>query len=295
MANFLARIADNPFMVATLIDVVAGYTIESVLGVGGMGVVYKAKNPQLPRSDALKVLTTSVQGDGQFRERFLREANVAATLDHPNIVGFRTAGEAGGQLYVVMEYVPGRSAAAVAARDGTIAPTRLLGWAAQFLDALAHAHARGFVHRDLKPANLLVTETPGGEVVRVADFGLARAYEVTGLSGLTRTNATGGTLAYMPPEQVRDFRAAGPPADQYAAAATLYFLLTGHPVYDFPTEAHLQYSLLLQTQPVPIRQRRPELPDALVSAIHKALQRNPANRYKDIAGFREALRRATRY
>ena len=245
--------------------------------------------------------------------RFAREAKILRDLDHPNIVGFRTAGEAGGQLYVVMEYVPGRSAAAVAARDGTIAPTRLLGWAAQFLDALAHAHARGFVHRDLKPANLLVTETPGGEVVRVADFGLARAYEVTGLSGLTRTNATGGTLAYMPPEQVRDFRAAGPPADQYAAAATLFQLLTGRPIHapaaieselpggtmtdscapaaaPRPPNGASEFLHRIVTEPpLPLRPDTPPLPDPFGPVLRRALAPAPADRFPDIRAMRAAL------
>src|SRR5262249_57592890 len=140
----------------------------------------------------------------------------------------------------------------------------------------AYAEGRGFVDRDVKPANLLVTEAGGREEVRLADFGLARAYQASWLSGLTLAGAAGGTPLFMAPEQVLDFRAVKPPADQYSAAARLYTLLMGEPVRGRAGSLQELFKRILQEDPVPIRSRRPDLPAALAAAVHPAPARPPA-------------------
>src|SRR5262249_44421461 len=141
-------------------------------------------------------------------------------------------GEACGALFFAMEYVEGESAGTLVKRDGPFALERVVALGCQLLDALAHAHSHGIVHRDVKPSNVLVTTVDGREMLKLADFGLAGAYRAAALSGLTMTGTPGGTPGYRPPEQVLDFRHARPAADQYAAAATLYYLLKGQPIYE---------------------------------------------------------------
>jgi serine/threonine-protein kinase len=159
----------------------------------------------------------------------------------------------------------------------------------QALAGLAHAHAAGFVHRDVKPQNLLVGRGRGSRVVKVADFGLARAFETSGLSGLTLHGEVGGTPAFMAPEQVTHYREVRPAADQYSAAATLYYLLTGKYAFEFPQDVGARLVVVLTDTPVPIRARRPDLPAGLADAVHKAMARDPADRYPDVITFRSAL------
>ena len=155
--------------------VVAGYTIEAVLGAGGMGTVYKARNPALPRSDALKVLSEGLSRDDHFRARFLREADLAATLDHPNIVTVYTRGETeDGQLWIAMQYVDG-SDAEKETRAGRMSPQRAVHIVGEVAKALDYAHRRQLLHRDVKPANFLLGSDD--ERVFLADFGIARALD----------------------------------------------------------------------------------------------------------------------
>jgi serine/threonine protein kinase len=221
-------------------------------------------------------------------QRFLREASILQRLQHPHIVAFHGEGEAGGLLYFVMEYVPGKDAQRLVREQGSQPVGRAVRLVCQLLEALAYAHGLGFVHRDLKPANLLVSE--GGQgVAKLADFGLARAYQASPLSGLTVLGAGGGTPGFMPPEQVLDFRSAKPAADQYSAAATLYYLLTGKLLYDGAKDATALLALVLQEEPVPLRQRRPELPEGLAAAVQRALARKPEGRFADVDRLRQAL------
>src|SRR5262249_38544578 len=152
----------------------------------------------------------------------------------------------------------------------------------QMLQALEFAHAQGFVHRDIKPANLLVGEEGGREVARLADFGLARVYQSTRLSGLTMLGDVGGSVPYMAPEQITRYREVKPPVDQYSAGAMLYRLLTGHYVYDFTGDRQRRFMKILQEDPVPLRSRRDDLPQELGDIIHHALAREPERRFPNV-------------
>jgi serine/threonine protein kinase len=154
---------------------------------------------------------------------------------------------------------------------------------------LAHAHRAGYVHRDIKPHNILIGRQGDKHVVKVADFGLARAFEASQLSGMTLHGEFGGTPAFMAPEQVTHYREAKPPADQYSAAATLYYLLTGTYAFDFPNEI-TQLLIMILTEPlIPIQNRRADLPPELCEIIHKAMSRDPDDRFTDVNAFRAAL------
>jgi serine/threonine-protein kinase len=267
-------------------QLIPGYTLLRELGRGGMGVVYQALTTPDGEAVALKTIIPAGDPDEKEAERFLREANVLSGLHHPHIVSFRKMGVAQGRLYLAMDYVRGTDAGRLLKERGPRPVAEAVGWTCQLLDALASAHAQGFVHRDVKPANLLVTEAG---LVKLADFGLARAYQASKLSGLTMTGAVGGTVPFMAPEQITNFRESKPPVDQYAAAATLYNLLTGRYVFDFPEDRIERLLLILQADPVPIRRHRPDVPEGLAAVIHRALTRDPAARFADAAQMRRAL------
>lgn len=270
-------------------DIVAGYTIESVLGVGGMGVVYKAKNPQLPRSDALKVLTTSIQGDGQFRERFLREANVAATLDHPNIVAVYSRGETdAGQLWIAMQYVAGTDADQEV-RSGRMSPARAARIITEVAKALDYAHRRGIMHRDVKPANFLLAnaEDPGDdERVFLADFGIARAFDDA--AHLTTDGSVMASIAYAPPEALSgqhvDSR-----ADVYSLACSFFVLLTGRTPYGGLPGGIAAIAAAHVTGEIPrVTDRVPSLPWALNEVIARGMAKDPNARYQTAREFAAA-------
>jgi serine/threonine-protein kinase len=266
-----------------------GYRFLRELGRGGMGVVYLSLREADGAVVAIKTVTPALAGTSDLVDRFLREARVLEALDHPHIVPFREMGEANGLLYFAMDYIRGIDAARLLATHGPLPVDRAVGLIAQVLQALDYAHARRFVHRDVKPANILIARRAGEEHACLADFGLARIYQASQISGLTATGTVGGTPAFMAPEQVTSYRDAKPPADQYAAAATLYTLLTGAQTHDFVASTYGRLEQLLHDDAVPIQQRRPGLPAALADAIHRALSRNPADRFADARAFRRAL------
>jgi serine/threonine-protein kinase len=268
---------------------IAGYRIVRELGRGGMGVVYQAVREADDSLVALKTIMPEGTPTPADLRRFLREAEILRELDHPHIIAFRDMGESNGQLYFAMDFVPGTDAAHLLSAHGRLPVGRAVGLICQLLEALEYAHARKFIHRDLKPANLLVMEVNGHDVVKLADFGLARTYQSTALSGLTMTGAIAGTVPFMPPEQIVNFRGVTPQADQYSAAATLYNLLTGKYVFDMPPLIQDQLLRILQDDPVPILSRRPAVPKGLAAVIHRALAREPHDRFPDAKAMRKAL------
>jgi serine/threonine-protein kinase len=268
---------------------IPGYRLVRELGAGAMGVVYLALRAADGAVLALKRIKPAADASPPEVERFLREADILRRLDHPHIVAFRDMGAAGGQLYFAMDYVPGRDAGALLKEQGPWPIARAGRLVCQLLEALEHAHGRGFVHRDVKPANLLVTAVDGREEGKVVDFGLARVYQASKLSGLTLAGQVGGTAPFMAPEQIVNFRESKPAVDQYAAAATLYNLLTAKYVHDFPAAFQERLLLILQQPAVPIRSRRADIPARLATVIHRGLEKEPADRFADVRQMRQAL------
>src|SRR5271165_7061680 len=261
----------------------AGYTILRMLGSGGMAEVYLAQHPRLPRRDALKVLSEGITADSDFRERFHREADLAATLWHPHIVGVHDRGEFKGHLWISMDYAEGTDAgqlvkdrypAGMSTQDVCAIITAVA-------DALDYAHKRGLLHRDVKPANILLTEPEDGKRrILLADFGIARP--LGDISGLTATNFTVGTLAYAAPEQLMGADIDGR-ADQYALAATAYHLLTGSQLYPHSNPA-VVISRHLNTPPPAFAATRPELAP-LDPVLAAALAKNPEDRFPRCSDF----------
>ncbi len=267
---------------------IPGYRLLRPLGEGGMGIVYLASDLQ-GQHVALKMIRPAVTPDASTLARFLREADILRQLAHPHIVGYRAHGEYQGLLYFVMDYIEGTDAETEVRRHGALPMNRAVGWIVQLLEALEYAHDRGFVHRDIKPANLLIGRRGAAEHLRLADFGLARTYTDSQLSGLTCSGAMGGTVGYIAPEQILHFREVKPVSDQYAAAATLYHLLSGAHLYDQRGSAVAMLKRVLTDDPVDLKTWRPELPAALVAAIHRALSRQPEQRHASVAAFRQTL------
>jgi eukaryotic-like serine/threonine-protein kinase len=269
---------------------ITGYQIVRELGSGGMGVVYQALRMGDGGLVALKTIKPEVDPTPAEIDRFLREAQILSELDHPNIVSFHEFGESNRFLYFAMDYVAGTDAAQLLEQHrGPLPITRALDLVCQVLRALDYAHARGFVHLDVKPSNMLVSQEGGRDLVRLSDFGLARIYLTSKMSGLSTDTQGGGTAPFMAPEQISDLRAAKPSADQYSAAATLYNLLTDCFTYDFPKKLHAKIMKILLEDPVPIRNRRPDLPEGLTAVIHRALARDPQARYPNVRELRRAL------
>ncbi len=266
-----------------------GYRIDRKLGEGGMGVVHLARREADDALVALKVIKPAVAAREAVLGRFLREASILRKLDHPHIVRFLDIGFAAGRLYFAMEYVEGMSVAETLKARGPFSIPAAVGLTCHVLKALGYAHALGFVHRDIKPANILTTRQAGKSRAKLADFGLAKIYQESSLSGMSVTGQMGGTLAYMPPEQITHFRDAKPPADIYALGATLYTLLAGRPIFDFKGRAEQQVARILFDNPTPIQTHRPEIPDGLAQVIHKALARSPHDRFPDAGSMRDAL------
>lgn len=268
-------------------QVIAGYTILRSLGAGGMGEVYLAQHPRLPRRDALKVLSASVCSESEYRKRFNREADIAATLWHPHIVEVHDRGDVDGQLWLSMDYVEGTDAGRLLAErypDG-MPPDEVVRIMTAVADALDYAHQRGLLHRDVKPANILMAN-PGtaDERIMLADFGISRWLGEP--STLTGTNMTVGTVAYAAPEQLKGEDIDGR-ADQYALAATAFQLLTGTPPFQHSNPA-VVISKHLTADPPKIGSRRPEL-SGLGPVFDKALAKSPGDRYNQCIDFARAL------
>ena len=269
-------------------EVFAGYQILRPLGFGGMGEVYLVAHPRLPRHDALKILPAEMSADAEYRGRFNREAELAAGLYHPHIVGVHDRGEFAGQLWISMDYIDGPDTGRLLRERY---PAGMPAWevveiVTAVADALDYAHARGLLHRDIKPPNILLTKPERGRRrILLADFGIAR--NTAENSGLTDTNVTLGTLNYAAPEQLTGSPVDGR-ADQYGLAATAYTLLTGSPPFADSNPA-VVIGRHLNAAPPRLVDRRPELA-ALDPVLARALSKNPDRRYRTCIEFADALR-----
>jgi serine/threonine protein kinase, bacterial len=265
----------------------AGYTILRQLGAGGMAEVYLALHPRLPRRDVIKVLAEAVTADPEFRERFNREADLAATLWHPHIVGVHDRGEFDGQLWISMDYVEGTDAARLVRegyQDG-MPIEEVCAILRAVAGALDYAHDRGLLHRDVKPANILLTHPEDGERrILLADFGVAR--HLANISGITETNVAVGTVAYAAPEQLTGSNIDGR-ADQYALAATAFHLLTGAPPFQHSNPIAV-ISQHLHEDPPRLSDYRPELAH-LDDVLFTALAKQPEDRFERCRAFAAAV------
>ncbi|MDE1673467.1 serine/threonine-protein kinase [Nocardia gipuzkoensis] len=264
-------------------SVFAGYTIERLLGAGGMGEVYVARHPRLPRSDAVKVLAAQFTRDDSYRRRFEREADLAASLSHPGIVSVHDRGESEGRLWIALELIDGIDlSASLAGSPGGLPGTDVARAIMEVADALDYAGARGLVHRDVKPANILLAST--GHYL-LTDFGIARMGPET--SDLTGTGLTIGTIAYASPEQAQGLPVE-PRSDQYSLAATAFHLLTG--AQPFTGANPVAVIMAHAQQPVPsVRAHRPDLAPHVDSVIERAMAKSPVHRFPTSKDFATAL------
>jgi serine/threonine protein kinase len=265
----------------------AGYEIVRPLGAGGMGEVYLARHPRLPREDALKILPAEVSADPEFRHRFNREADLASTLYHPHIVGVHDRGEFEGQLWIAMDFVDGPDTSRLLReRHKAGMPghevDKIVNAVAEALD---YAHKRGMLHRDVKPANILLTDPESdAERILLADFGIARRLD--DVSGLTATNMMIGTVHYSAPEQLMGHDLDGR-TDQYALAATAFHLLTGAPPYDHSNPAVVMSRHIGSELPA-LAAMRSSLAE-LDPVMARAMAKRPADRYDTCTAFAKAL------
>jgi serine/threonine protein kinase len=252
-------------------SVIGGYRIESIVARGGMGVIYRATQLELERTVALKLVAPELAHDQAFRERFKREARLAASLDHSNILPVYEAGEVDGRLFLAMRFVVGTDLDTLIRREGRLAPDRAAAIITQVAGALDAAHSRGLVHRDVKPGNILIAEEYGEERAYLTDFGLTKSM-ATGAQ-LTRTGYVVGTLDYVAPEQVQGATVDGR-ADTYALACVLYHAVTGTVPFDRPGDVAKMWAHL-NDPPPSASATMPSVPPELDAVIRRGMSKRP--------------------
>ena len=265
----------------------AGYRIDSLVGRGGMGVVYRATDLALDRAVALKVLDDELARDPAFRRRFVAESKLAASLDHPNVVPIYAAGESDGMPFIAMRFVPGADLRSVLRSEGRLEPARAARLIAQVASALDAAHARALVHRDVKPANVLVTAE---DHVYLTDFGLTK--RVNPDTEATRTGVVLGTLNYMAPEQIRG-TTIGPYTDVYSLGCMVVHLITGEVPFPVETEEAKLWAHVSERPPRP-SERVPALGKAFDPIVARAMAKVPVQRYATAGQVGEAMLEAVR-
>jgi Protein kinase domain len=268
----------------------AGYRIEALLGRGGMGVVYRAEHPRLRASVALKVMAPELAMDEGFRERFVKEARVAAGIGHPNIVPIYDAGEWRGDLYIAMRYIEGDDLGARLRGGRPLPPGETFSIARQIASALDAAHRSGLVHRDVKPANILLESGHDGDSspsAYLADLGLTK--ELGARSGITGSGELVGTIDYMAPEQISDLPVDGR-ADVYSFACVLFQCLTGSPPYVRENRAALLWAHLHDEVPL-ATDINPQLPERVSPVLARGMAKRPEDRFdtaRDLVGALQA-------
>ena len=273
---------------------IGGYRIDELISRGGMGIVYRATNVALNRVYALKVLAPELAGDEAFRERFKREMRIAASINHPNVVGIHYAGEQEGLLFFVMDFIHGTDLSEVLKKSGALEPSRAVELLTQLASALDAAHARGLVHRDVKPANILITVRDGEEHAYLTDFGIAKRSDT--VAGLTVQGAVVGTVDYMAPEQIAggttDAR-----TDVYTLGCVFYNMLSGKVPYDRENSVAKLFAQVHEPPP-PIEGVLADTYPSFGGVIEKAMANEPEDRYLsagDFARDANAALRGARY
>ena len=280
------------------------YEIIEKIGEGGFSEVFLARNKQTGEKVALKMLLPQVAANDYAVQSFLREAENTKALNHPNIVQLRDTGYDQGTFFFTLEYCNGGTVEdLMQQRGGKLNIEEAFNIIYQVLDALIYAHhadipnikqadgsikqGQGLVHRDIKPVNIFLVKSQGKNIVKLADYGLSKAFDLAGLSGQTMTGNKAGTPLFMCRQQVLNFKYVQPEVDIWATAATLYYMLTGY----FPRDLNNKdpFLAILQDSPVSIRQRNVNIPDGLANIIDLALQDNPELHFKEAETFKQAL------
>jgi len=283
---------------------IQGYQITKKLGQGGMGAVYLARHEKTGKEVALKVMLPQVAVDEHAKQKFLLEVENTKALKHPNVVQLFDHGCSGGTFFFTLDFCDGGSVDTLMEKQGGRLPLREAGpLILQALDGLTYAHEvevpvkhadgrvvrqRGLVHRDLKPQNIFLSGSGSSRITKVADFGLAKAFDSAGLSGQTRTGSVAGTPVFMPRQQVINFKYTKPDVDVWAMAASLYHMLTGRFPRDF-VRGKDPWQTVLQSDPVPIRKRDASIPQKLADVLDLALADKKGLHFKTAAEFKRAL------
>ena len=274
---------------------VPGYDTVKLLGRGGMGCVMLGRDHNTGRAVAIKTLLPEFAVSDKAMQRFLREIDVAATLKHKNIVEFIDRGTHNGVVYLVTEFVDGADASKLAeSQGGFLSYPDGISIISQALDALSYAHTQGYIHRDFKDQNILVSGRAPNYVAKLTDFGLAKSFTHSGMSGVTMAGEMAGTLAYMPPEQLRNFRDVKPQSDIYAVGMTAYSLLTGKLALDLTRKTSVNDTIraIFEQPCIPLRERAPHIPEIVCQIIDRALAKDPTQRWQSAGAMHNALKNA---
>ena len=250
----------------------AGYEVESVVGAGGIGILYRARQLRLDRAVALKLVEPDVARDPVIRERLRREARTVAALDHPNVVPLYEAGEEGGTVYVVTRWVEGTELGTLILSEGSLEPGRAARIAAQIAAALEGAHEKGLVHRDVKPSNVILTHE---DHVYLTDFGLAKRAETA--PGLTAADQMLGTVDYVAPESIEGGEPDAP-SDVYSLGCVLFEMLTGEPPFADQKGGMAKMWAQVNAEPPSVREWRSDVPPALEDVMRRAMAKAPEAR-----------------
>ena len=275
---------------------IPGYTTVKILGKGGMGSVVLGQDEKTGQLVAIKTMLPEIAVSEQAMKRFMREIEVAAALKHPNIVSYINHYTHEGVVYFITEFVAGADAAKLAdERGGRLPWQEACSIIIQSLDALEFAHQQGYIHRDIKDQNILVGGAWPNYTAKLTDFGLAKSFTQTGMSGVTMAGDVAGTFAYMPPEQIRDFKNVKPISDVYAMGMTAYSLLTGYVALDLPARAGVAETVkaIFEKPIIPTLQRAPDIPQAIGQVVDRAIAKDVNQRWATAGAFRASLMQVT--